>query len=124
MYYERDIKISVQRYFDQRILNIDDRFAKDGGYLFMAQSYVEREALEKKISLSYQRGKLQRNEDGIKVMEIGDSFSVFSEIPGSFKYWRKTKHELIAKCQQLGPFHFFLPYPVRKNACSNCLQLY
>lgn len=40
MFYERDITISVQMYFNQRILNIDDRFAKDGGYLFMAQSYV------------------------------------------------------------------------------------
>lgn len=50
---------------------------------------------------------MQRNEEGFKVMEIGDSFSVFSEIPGTFKYWQKAKHELIAKCQQLGPFHLF-----------------
>ena len=48
----RKSKLSPQVYFNQRLLNVDERFSKDPCYLFMASYYVERLALEKQINIS------------------------------------------------------------------------
>ena len=42
----------------QRLLNVDKRFSKDPDWLFIAQQYVERHAIERQISISYQKGKI------------------------------------------------------------------
>ena len=43
----RKSKITPQVYFNQRLLNADERFSKDPCYLFMASYYVERLSLER-----------------------------------------------------------------------------
>ena len=106
----RKVPLSAQKYFQQRVLNVDDRFAKDGGYLFMAQHYTERNAIERKISLSGQLGTPSgTREDRVNAMPINDAFSVFTEIRGTPKYWQKGRNEMLAKMQQLGPFIYSLP---------------
>ena len=104
LHYERDIKVPDQMYFVQRLLNRDQRFAKNIPYLFMAHQKVEREMLEKQINVSGLRGSLGTNSE---VTQLHDSFSVFQKIAGSPKYWQVARSELIAKVQQLGPFHAF-----------------
>ena len=52
---KRDPKLSLQEYFTQRLFNVDKRFAKDPDYLFIAQYFVERNALEQQINISYQK---------------------------------------------------------------------
>ena len=42
-----------------------------------------------------------------KMKNLGDAFSVFTQLKGSGKYWQKAKFELVAKVKQLGPFHIF-----------------
>ena len=108
VYQERKINLSPQKYYHQRILNCDERFAKDPGYIFMAQHYVERNALERKINISCQKGKVTRTTgQGIKVFQVEDAYSVFSEIRGSPKYWSRARNEIFAKLEQLGAFHLF-----------------
>ena len=70
----------------------DDRFAKNIPYLFMALQYVERTILENQINVSVQKG--THGADGIK--NVGDAFSVFTQLKGSAKYWQRAKFELIA----------------------------
>ena len=54
--YKRPKKINPQPYFSQRLTNVDKRFSKDADWVFIAQQYVERFALERQISISYQKG--------------------------------------------------------------------
>ena len=70
----------------------------------MALNYIERSMLENQANVCTQRGSV--NSDG-KIKKFGDAFSVFVKIKGSTKYWQQAKNELIAKVQQLGPFHVF-----------------
>jgi hypothetical protein len=48
----RKIRLSLQMYFNQRLLNQDKRFSKDPCYLFMASYYIERQAVERQINIS------------------------------------------------------------------------
>ena len=104
--HDRPVKISAQMYFNQRLLNIDDRFAACIAYLFMAQQFTERLALERQMEISGQRGVAQRHGDTVKV-SLKDPFSMFAQVKGTPKYWQKARNELIAKVKVLGPFQVF-----------------
>ena len=53
---ERPKKLTPLQFMCQRIQNFDKRFAKDPDFLYVAQYYVERHALERQINISYQKG--------------------------------------------------------------------
>ena len=104
--YDRLVQISCQMYFNQRLLNIDDRFAENMAYLFMAQQFIERRALERQMDISGQRGVVQKDGNSVNV-SLKDPFSIFAQIKGTPKYWQKARNELIAKVKVLGPFQVF-----------------
>ena len=104
---ERKTKISLQDYFTQRLFNVDKRFAKDPDYLFIAQYYVERNALERQIDISYQKGKIVKTDHGTKIVQPNNVFSVFKQIAGTPAYWQTFKNDLFAMIEHHGPFHLF-----------------
>ena len=105
--HKRKVKLTPQQYFLQRILNKDDRFAKTPGYVFAAMSHVEAARLRCNANLSGYRGKKTTEGDGQTSYVLKDPFSVFDGIPGTPKYWRKVKYDMIAKLENIGPFHWF-----------------
>ena len=108
--HKREFKLSPSQYFQQRLLNQDDRFSKDPFYVFLATSYVERHAIERQINLSGVKGKQLSSVDGSRKIELTDLFDVFKKVKGTPKYWQTAKNELIAKVKQLGPFHMFYTF--------------
>ena len=106
----RKYKLSPIWYFNQRLLNADERFQKDPCYVFMASQYVERHKIEQQISLSGVKGPTITTETGEKKVQLSDPFSVFTDIKGTPKYWQKAKNELSAKIAQLGSFHIFYTF--------------
>ena len=38
---------------------------------------------------------------------LNDGFAVLDNVKGTPRYWRKAKMEMIAKLENVGPFHFF-----------------
>ncbi len=105
--HKREQKITKQRYFNQRILNIDRRFSQNMTYLFAAQQRVEREQIEQQFNLVVQKGKVTEGMDGKTIMSTTDNFAAFKRIRGTPKYFQQVRNELIAKIGQLGPFHLF-----------------
>ena len=105
--HKRKVKLTHQQYFLQRILNKDNRFAKTPGYVFAAMSHVEAARLRSNANLSGYRGKKTTEGDGQTSYVLKDPFSVFDGIPGTPKYWRKVKYDMIAKLENIGPFHWF-----------------
>ena len=110
LHFDRKQKLSPQVYFNQRLLNADERFSRDPCYLFMASYYVERHALERYINISGRRGKSSINANGEKELHLIDAFDVFKNLSGSPKYWQLARNELVAKVKQLGPFHVFYTF--------------
>ena len=104
---DRKVSLSAQTFFEQRILNADKRFANSMSYVFAAVQYCESKQLNSNVNISFLRGKSKRSNDGGLTYSLDDPCSVFDSIKNTPRYWKKKKDELIAKLENLGPFHFF-----------------
>ena len=104
---ERRRKLSDQQYFGQRILNKDLRFSKSPGYIFAAAAYIEKKQLTSKANISFMRGKKTVNKEGKPEYDLDDAFTTFEGIKNTPKYWQKVKYDMIAKLENIGPFHLF-----------------
>ena len=101
------VKLTHQNYFQQRILNVDDRFRERSDYVFGAMSLVEAERLRSNANLTGIKGTRHIGPDGKLTFVLRDPCSVFEKLPGSPKYWQRTKYDMIAKLENIGPFHIF-----------------
>ena len=61
---ERDIKLTPQRYFIQRITNINSRFAKCPSYLYSAVGFLEQMQINRNINLVGTRGRKTSSTEG------------------------------------------------------------
>ena len=106
----RKFKLTPQMFFNQRLMNVDERFAQDPIYVFMVASFLERLGIEKQINISGMKGVSTTQPNGEKAVKLKDAFDVFKKIKGTPKYWQVARNELIAKVKQLGPFHIFFTF--------------
>ena len=105
--HERKVKLTKQNYFQQRLLNVDDRFAATPNFTFTAMSVVEAERLRSNANLTGMKGKRSMGGGGHAVYQLEDPCAVFEKIPGTPKYWQRARYEIIAKLENLGPFQIF-----------------
>ena len=106
LHHKRKVRLTDQQYFIQRILNKDLRFSKSPGYIFAAAGYIEQKQLASKANISFMRGK-KTFVNGVNEYQLEDSFMVFEGVRNTPKYWQKVKYEMIAKLENIGPFHIF-----------------
>ena len=106
----RKFKLSLSQYYNQRLLNEDERFSRDAFYVFMAASCVERHSLEQNIDISGIKGQQDSYGGGATRINLTDMFDMFKKVKGTPKYWQTAKNELVAKVKQLGPFHIFYTF--------------
>ena len=104
---QRSVKLSKTDFFSSKFLNHNKMYAKNSDYLFVAQQFLERHLLENNISVSAQKGKVDRGTDGTKIISCNNAFDIFGKIPGTPQYWKNYRNELFARMEQLGPFTFF-----------------
>ena len=107
LHQDRPKKLSDQYYFVQRLRNKDPRFCTDPAYVFASAAYLEKKQLQRNVNVSFQRGKEVRSGSGPSTYHLEDGFSVFDSISNTPKYWKTAKYEMLAKLDNLGPFHFF-----------------
>ena len=100
---DRPQKISMQQYFDQRVMNCDRRFSRNSSYLFSAFACNEKNVLECNIGIAGMKGKVGNS----SLNTLQDPYKVLEQCPGTPIYMRKKKYELIARLENLGPFHLF-----------------
>ena len=108
--FERDVRLSKQKYVLARLFHHSGKFANNSDYLFMCQQYLERGALEAQIDLNVQKGILIDGPGGEKTMKMTDYFNVFQKVPGTPKYWQSKRNNLLAMINVLGPFQYFFTF--------------
>ena len=114
--YKRKKKLTAQEFFQQRILNKDDRFSKNPGFCFAAMSYVEAERLRSNANLTGMKGQRAEGQGGVSY-EVRDPCTVFEKVPGTPKYFQKAKYDMISKFENIGPFQV-------RNAFLFCFPVY
>ncbi|XP_062588390.1 uncharacterized protein LOC134250047 [Saccostrea cucullata] len=112
---ERSEKLTLEKYFNNRLMNADDRFAKDTNYIFFSQYMSELNQVIEKTQISLRKslskctnGKpvtihmlqdpttlssLLRNDDALRFMQ---------PIRGTPAYWSSTQKDIFAMLRQLG----------------------
>ena len=100
---DRPVKITMQQYFDQRIMNCDRRFSRNPSYLFAAFACNEKNVLERNVNIPSNKGK----EGATGVSTLQDPYRVLEKSPGTPIYMKTKKYELISRLENLGPFHLF-----------------
>ena len=104
---ERDVRLTDQRYFIQRITNINTRFAKCPTYLYAVVGYLEQKQISRNLNLVGTRGKKITSSEGRSKYELFDPYRAIEAIPGTPKYWQKAKFEMLAKIDNFGAFNIF-----------------
>ncbi|XP_078691416.1 uncharacterized protein LOC144921886 isoform X1 [Branchiostoma floridae x Branchiostoma belcheri] len=118
---ERSKHITPRKFFNQRLLHVDGRFAKDIDYLFAAQYAVEAKQMKDSIQIFLRQTRghtfqgqtvnagLMKNLNNINDMLRTDTAIKFMKnIRGSPPYWNNVLLELLAMVRQLGLPTFFL----------------
>ena len=72
-----------------------------------AVAHTELKQIMRNINISYSHGKETNNTDGVKTLKMEDPYAVLDDIKQTPRYWKKAKHEMLAKLDNFGPFHFF-----------------
>ena len=107
LYHERETKLTAQSYFVQRICNKNSKFAENPSFVYAAVAHTELNQLQRNLNLIHCHGKEVIDESGNKSMKMEDPYSVLEDIKQTPRYWRKAKYEMLARLDNLGPFHFF-----------------
>jgi hypothetical protein len=107
LHHKRRVKLTEQQYFCQRILHEDQRFSKSPAYTFSAAAYIEQKQLTSKANISFMRGRKSVSTEGTAQYHLDDAFTTFDGVTNTPKYWQKVKYDMIAKLENLGPFHLF-----------------
>ena len=119
---ERDKNIHTKRYFNQRLLDIDGRFARSTEYLLSAQYATECKQVHGNIShYIFRRAKAQ-SADGkrFKALDVKNmkslsefiktdqAYKLFKNVRGSPAYFQNLYYDILAMMSQLGtPTWFF-----------------
>ncbi|XP_078328197.1 uncharacterized protein LOC144623625 [Crassostrea virginica] len=111
----RDVKISLSRYFNNRLMNADNRFAKDTNYIFFCKYLSELKQVIDKTQISIRKsvskldGKktvtaemLQNPEVLSKLLKSDEAMRFMQPIRGTPAYWSVTQKDLFAMLRQLG----------------------
>ncbi|XP_062602888.1 uncharacterized protein LOC134264626 [Saccostrea cucullata] len=111
----RDVKITLSRYFNNRLMNSDNRFAKDTNYIFFSQYMSELNQVIEKTQISIRKSlskldggkvvtsEMLQNPDILsKLLRNDEALRFMQPIRGTPAYWSTTQKDLFAMLRQLG----------------------
>ena len=114
---DRPRKLTYRKYFNQRLLDVDGRFARDLDYLFVAQYIVEAKqvlddgnnfAWRQKPSRQLTAAQAKDPTFLTQFVRTDKAYSFMKNIRGSPPYYQRTFYDLLAMIRQLGtPTWFF-----------------
>ena len=118
---ERKEKITVRKFFNQRLLDVDGRFAKDVEYLLAAQYAVEHDQVDNLQSIVIRQmkgrhfqgqkitaGDLKNPEKLNQLVQKDYAYRILKDVRGTPAYWQKVHYEVLAMIRQLGIPTWFL----------------
>ncbi len=121
---ERPRNISITKYFDARVLSIDNRFQGDSEWIFYAQFLKEVEQVRNAASIALKKGPgittqgqkltvgdlIDNNKLNKTVIRTNLGYRYLSDTPGTPPYWEKGMNGLFAGFKQIGPPSFFISF--------------
>lgn len=91
---ERKVRLTNQQYIQQRIFNVNPRYANCLSWVYAATGFLELKQMTSNINISMQRGVRSTREDGGTEYKLESAFTVLENIKNTPKYWSKAKMRL------------------------------
>lgn len=111
----RGIKITLSRYFHNRLMNADNRFAKDSNYIFFSQYMSDLNQVIEKTQISVRKsfqktssgksvtpGMLQDPDLLSKMINHYEAIRFMQPIRGTPSYWQTAQKDIFAMLRQIG----------------------
>ena len=121
----------MSRYFNNRILHADGRFAQNVEYIFYAQYLSEVEQVVSNVSIALRKGKpgaksqkviLNDEESLKKLLQVDDGFCFLKPIGGTPSFWQGAQRDLMACVCQLGVSTWFCSFSSANMRLQNLLN--
>ncbi|XP_062601396.1 uncharacterized protein LOC134263100 [Saccostrea cucullata] len=132
---ERATRITLARYFNNRLMNADDRFAKDSNYIFFSQFMSELNQVIEKTQISIRKsvskigtGKLvtsdmvQDPEILRKLLQNDEALRFMQPIRGTPAYWSSAQKDLFAMLRQLGIPTWFCSFSAAEHRWNDAIR--
>ena len=121
---DRPRDISITKYFDSRVLSIDNRLQGDSEWIFYAQFLKEVEQVRNAATIAMKKGPgittqgqkltvgdlIDDNKLNKSVIRTNLGYRYLSDVPATPAYWEKTMNGLFAGFKQIGPPSFFISF--------------
>ncbi|XP_071486145.1 uncharacterized protein [Diadema antillarum] len=119
----RYTEITLGRYLHNRLMHVDNRFARNTEYIFFAQCIYELQQILSNVSIALRKSSEEIDspvsmqcsdlKDARKVREILDSnkgYKFLKQIRGTPPYWQSTQKDVLAMVRQLGKPTWFASF--------------
>ena len=118
---DRSVNLPIRKYFQQHLLNVNGRFAKNMEYIFCAQyiSDIKQIQSDANLAIRLTRGRtlsgqnitagLLRNPTAVKqLVRTEQAYKFLKNVRGSPAYWQNELYDVLAMLQSLGIPTWFL----------------
>uniref|UniRef100_A0A8P4K4J2 ATP-dependent DNA helicase n=1 Tax=Dicentrarchus labrax TaxID=13489 RepID=A0A8P4K4J2_DICLA len=129
----RPHRLTLCRYFNNRILNADGRFAQNVDYIFFAQYMSEVQQVVSSVSIALRKGKggqfknvttsvLNDEEQFKQLLQFDDGYRFLKPIRGTPSFWQGVQRDLLACVRQLGIPTWFCSFSSADMRWKNLLN--
>nr|XP_034317094.1 uncharacterized protein LOC117686352 [Crassostrea gigas] len=132
---KREIRITLSRYFNNRLMNTDDRFAKDSSYIFFCQFMSDLNQVIEKTQISIRKSvrrlecdqnmtanMVQNPEILSKLMRNDEALRFMQPIRGTPAYWSASQKDLFAMLRQLGIPTWFCSFSAAEHRWNDAIS--
>ncbi|KAK6168715.1 hypothetical protein SNE40_019901 [Patella caerulea] len=129
----RDERITIGRYLHCRLMNVDNRFAKNTDYIFYAQYLYELSQVVSSVSIALRKTKsggnritadMLTNEEPLKnILKCDDGYRFLKSVRGSPSYWKTAQSDLFAMIRQLGVATYFISFSSAELRWSSFIEV-
>ncbi|VDI12102.1 Hypothetical predicted protein [Mytilus galloprovincialis] len=120
----RDEKLTIGRYFNLRLMSVENRFARDTSYIFFSQYLTELNSVISNVQISLRKecpfskegnkitGEMLCNKETLKesVFKKDEAIKYLKPIRGTPPYWQSSQKDIFAMIRQLGVPTFFCSF--------------
>ncbi|XP_062602075.1 uncharacterized protein LOC134263710 [Saccostrea cucullata] len=131
---DRETRITLSRYFNNRLMNTDDRFAKDSNYIFFSQFMSDLNQVIEKTQISIRKSvrrmgseqlvtanMVQNPETLSKLMKNDEALRFMQPIRGTPAYWSAAQKDLFAMLRQLGIPTWFCSFSAAEHRWNDAI---
>ena len=120
---KREEKITLGRYFLNRLMHVDNRFAQNTDFIFYAQYMYEIQQVLSQVSIALRQSRNKKDDSSSitaadlkcpekvkNVLKSDKGYKFLKQIRGTPPYWQKTQKDILAMVRQLGKPTWFASF--------------